>query len=409
MRRKTRVEKYSGFTIRKREYASGETAWQLDIPLGVRGDRERKSYATLDAAKAAADDKYKELLNRGATAFTLTDRQRLDAVEAVGLLKGAASLADAARHWLRYNRQADKGQTFAALVEAYLADMAKRDLRPATIRDARKRLSKMKKDMGPLPVVRIAPADLENWLDAQAVKTQNRRNFVTVARGLFNWAMERGDLDNNPADKVQLPKAAKDLPTILKPETVAKIMHGAEAVAPDCVAYLALCFFGGLRPMNEAGRATWESVDLENNTLRVIPEVAKTRRARLVTIAPNLRDWLQRYRLANRGEQIAPAPMTLRRRIKAVKKAAGLTNWPPDVARHCYASAHLALNGDIQKTCLELGHTSPQMLFTHYRNLMSAKQAADYFDIRPATTAEVEALKTELAEAAEKEAQAATA
>ncbi|TAN38018.1 MAG: hypothetical protein EPN23_03455 [Verrucomicrobia bacterium] len=389
MRRKSTVVRYAGCTIRKRTYASGAIAWQLDVPLGGRGKRERTTYPTIEAAKAVADAKSVELRNRGNVAFTLTDSQRIDAVAAVALLKGAASLEEAAKHWLRYNRQADKGQTFAAMVDAYLADMGKRELRPASINDARKRLSKMVKDMGQLPAIRIAPADLENWLEAQSVKAQNRRNFVTVMRGLFNWAIERSELELNPADKLKLPKAKKDLPAILNPATVAKIMHAAEKVAPDCVAYLALCFFAGLRPMNEAGRATWESVDFDNGTLRVIPDVAKTRRARLVTIPANLRDWLQHYRLANKGAQIAPAPMTLRRHMCAVKETAGLTNWPPDVARHCFASAHLALHGDIQKTCLELGHTSPQMLFTHYRNLMSAKQAADYFAIRPQGVAAV--------------------
>jgi len=58
--------------------------------------------------------------------------------------------------------------------------------------------------------------------------------------------------------------------------------------------------------MNEAGRATWESVDFDNNTLRVIPDVAKTRRARLVTMSANLRDWLLRYRLANQGDKSPP-------------------------------------------------------------------------------------------------------
>ena len=391
MRRKAAAVKYAGFTIRKRIYASGETAWQLDVPLGGRGNRERKTYPTLETAKAAADEKAAELLSNGNKAFTLTDHQRLDAVEAVGLLKGAASLEDAARCWLRYNAIADAGQTFQALVQAYLADMEKRELRPATIADASKRLSKMADDMGKLPVVQIAPADLENWLDAQAAKGQNRRNFITVVRGLFNWATERGDAPDNPANKLKMPKLSKGLPEIFTPATVEKIMHKAETIAPDCVAYLALCFFGGLRPMNEAGRATWESVDFENNTLRVVPDVAKTRRARLVTMSANLRDWLQRYRLANKGGQIAPAYGSLVKRLRAVKNAAGVTAWPEDVARHCFASAHLALHGDIQKTCLELGHTSPQMLFTHYRNLMSAKQAADFFAIRPAGAAAVAA------------------
>lgn len=383
MSRNTKVVKYAGFIIRKLVYPSNKVGWRLEIPKGKRGAREVSTYASLAEAKKVADDKAIELLNRGNAAFALTDHQRLDAVEAVGLLKGAASLANAARTWLRYHRTADASQTFKILVDSYLSDMLKRELRPATIADARKRLIKIAADMGQFPTVQIASADLENWLDAQAIKGQNRRNFITVTRGLFNWAVSRGDIPDNPADKLKMPKISKGLPEIFSPTTVARIMHVAEQVAPDCVGYLALCFFGGLRPMNEAGRATWESVDFENNTLHVIPDVAKTRRARLVTIGPNLRDWLQRYRLANTGQQIAPAYGYLVKRMRAIKKAAGVTIWPEDVARHCFASAHLALHSDIQKTCLELGHTSPQMLFSYYRNLMNATQAAHYFAIRP--------------------------
>ena len=384
MSSKTKVVKHAGFVIRKRIYASGKVGWRLEIAKGKRGEREVSTYASEEKAKKAANDKAVELLNRGTASFALTDHQRLDAVEAVGLLKGSASLTEAARCWMRYNRVTDAGQTFKALTDTYLADMAKRELRPATIADARKRLTKMTTELGQIPAVQIAPADLENWLEANAAKGQNRRNFITVTRGLFNWAVERGDAPDNPADKLKMPKLSKGLPEIFAPATVTKIMKAAEKVAPDCVGYLALCFFAGLRPMNEAGRATWESVDFENDTLRVVPDVAKTRRARLVTMAPNLKDWLQRYRLANTGTQIAPAYGTLVKRMRAVKKTAGVTTWPEDVARHCFASAHLALHGKIDTTCLELGHTSPNMLFTHYRNLMSAKQAAEFFDIRPA-------------------------
>jgi len=387
MRRKSAVVKFAGFRIRKREYASGKTAWQLDMAQGARGQRKRETYDTLEAAKAAAEDKETAQLNNGRAAFALSDRQRTDAVEAVGLLKGAASLADAARFWLRYNRQGDKGQTFTALVENYLADMVKRGLRPLTIKDTRWRLTRMAADMGKLPAVRIAPADLENWMDAQGLKKDNRKNFIARARGLFNWAVEKKAVESNPAAKLTMPEMGKDLPAIFSPATVARIMQAAETVAPDCAAFLALCFFAGLRPMNEAGRATWESIDFDNGTIRVNPETAKTRRARLVTLAPNLREWLLRYRLTNRGEQIAPAYGSLVKRLRKIKAAAGVTTWPKDVARHCFASAHLAHHSDIQKTCLELGHQSPQMLFTHYRNLLSAKQAADYFAIKPGNAA----------------------
>lgn len=379
---------YAGFIIRKRIYASGKIGWRLEIAKGKRGEREVFTYASEAMAKTEANKKAVEMLNRGNAAFDLTDRQRMEAIEALELLKGIASLPDAARCWLRYNRHADTGQTFTTLVQAYLADMVKRGLRPHTLNGARKRLSKMTRDMGLLPVMQITPADLEQWLDAQEAKAQNRRNYIAAVRACFNWGVKTGAMESNPAEKVELPQTGKDLPAIFNPATVAKIMQAAEQVAPECIGYLALCFFAGLRPMNEAGMATWENVDFDTGTLRVIPDVAKTRRARLVTIAPNLRDWLQRFRLANKGEQIAPVYWRLRRAMKEIMKKAGVTNWTPDIARHCFASAHLALHGDIQKTCLELGHTSPQMLFSHYRNLMSSTQATSYFAIKPSGKAE---------------------
>ena len=386
--------RYAGFLIRKREYANGTKAWQLD--LGWKHGRKRYTFDTLEAAKVEADAKANELLNRGNATFAMTDRQRLDAVEAAGLLKGAVTLTDAARCWLRYNRQVDTGQTFAALAEGYLADMKARELTKLSIDGTRRRLARMTRDMGKLPAVRIAPADITNWLDAQEAKKENRRNYISAVRGMFNWAIEEKviALEANPAaskskrrGRRKQGQETKDLPAILPLATVQKIMRVAENTAPDCAAFLALCFFGGLRPMNEAGRATWDAIDFDNDTIRVCPEHAKTRRARLVTIAPNLREWLLRYRLANKGEQVAPPYGTLVKRLRKIKAAARVATWPKDVARHCFASAHLALNSDIQKTCLELGHKSPEMLFTHYRNLMSAKQAADYFAIKPGDAA----------------------
>ena len=107
--------------------------------------------------------------------FSLSDRQRIDAVAAVALLKGAASMEDAARAWLRYNPQGDAGLTFKALVDDYVEGMKRRGLRKQSIDGARRRLARMVADMGQLPAVQITAADLENWLDAQGVKLLNRK------------------------------------------------------------------------------------------------------------------------------------------------------------------------------------------------------------------------------------------
>ena len=384
MRRKSKVERYAGFVIRKRAYDSGKTAWQLEIPLGERGKRKRTEYPTLEAAKAAADLKSAAKRNDGNNALALAPRQQQDAVAALALLQGAASLEDAARAWLRYNPQGDAGLTFAALVADYVAGMTRRGLRKPSIDGARRRLARMVKDMGQLPAVQITAADLENWLDSQEVKVLNRKNMIIAMRGLFNWAMEKEKIkiERNPADKIEFPIIEKVKPPIFKAATVAKIMHSAEKLAPECVPFLALCFFAGLRPTNEAGRVTWGAIDLDAERITIAAEISKTHSERFVKIKPNLKSWLLRYRLANKGAQVAPAYGSLVKRLRAIKKAAGIMTWPKDVARHTYASAFLELSQSIEETCLQMGNTAP-MLFKHYRGLLTEKDASAHFSIMP--------------------------
>jgi integrase len=52
--------------------------------------------------------------------------------------------------------------------------------------------------------------------------------------------------------------------------------------------------------------------------------------------------------------------------------------------RHGFASYHLAKFEDAAKLALELGHTNQDLLFRHYRELVTSEQAAKYWDIRPA-------------------------
>jgi integrase len=129
-------------------------------------------------------------------------------------------------------------------------------------------------------------------------------------------------------------------------------MHTVETKAPECVAYLALCFFAGLRPTNDAGQVTWGTIDLNAERITVSADISKAHSERFVKIRPNLKTWLLRYRLANKGPQVAPPHGTLVKQLRAVKKEAKVTTWPKDVARHTYASAFLELSQSIEETCL---------------------------------------------------------
>ncbi|SVE55448.1 uncharacterized protein METZ01_LOCUS508302 [marine metagenome] len=63
-------------------------------------------------------------------------------------------------------------------------------------------------------------------------------------------------------------------------------------------------------------------------------------------------------------------------------KACGFC-WLQDGMRHTYASNHLAHYENPNKTAHELGHRDTNMLYRHYRELVSNAAASEYWNILP--------------------------
>ena len=73
------------------------------------------------------------------------------------------------------------------------------------------------------------------------------------------------------------------------------------------------------------------------------------------------------------------------KRPKGLATAAGV-DWIQDGPRKTFASAHYALHGDAAKLAAVLGHTGGHdVLFRHYRGLMTKAQARRFFAVRPDT------------------------
>ena len=51
--------------------------------------------------------------------------------------------------------------------------------------------------------------------------------------------------------------------------------------------------------------------------------------------------------------------------------------------RHCFASYYLAMHQDQNKTALQLGHRDTNLLYNHYRNLVTKADAEKYWSIKP--------------------------
>jgi hypothetical protein len=57
---------------------------------------------------------------------------------------------------------------------------------------------------------------------------------------------------------------------------------------------------------------------------------------------------------------------------------AGLTRWPNNGLRYSFASYRLAFTHDAPRVASELEHTSSQMLYSTYRELVLSEEAAKY-------------------------------
>ena len=53
--------------------------------------------------------------------------------------------------------------------------------------------------------------------------------------------------------------------------------------------------------------------------------------------------------------------------------------WKQNALRHSFGSYHLALYSDAAKTALEMGHTSTDLLFKHYREVVTKDVAEKWF------------------------------
>jgi integrase len=225
---------------------------------------------------------------------------------------------------------------------------------------------------GRTPLTQITAVDLEQWIDGSQWAPKTARNYLNDVSILFNWAFKRGYIDRNPALGVERKVIHSTKPICVHtPEQARLVLETARKANPDVCRQLAIRYFAGLRT-SEAHLLRETHLKLEQNLLEVPAENSKTRRRRLVTIQPNLRAWL------DLGGELRPiGVMTVRRVVRLSQ-----VDWPPNVTRHSFVSYHLAHLGSAAKTAIEAGH-SEQMLFTHYRALVTPAAAAEYWAVVP--------------------------
>jgi integrase len=250
------------------------------------------------------------------------------------------------------------------------------------LRDLRYRLARFVQDFKDRSIAGITVDELDDWLRALPYSPQSRTNYRRIIGLLFGYAEGRGIIDRNPIPRTAKPRLIDKAPEIFKVDELRALLEAATRTTPDVVPMLAIGAFAGLREA-EIQRLDWHEIDLARGHIEVKAAKAKSARRRIVPIQPNLAGWLRPY--AGLTGRVVPAGA--RRKLDRVRKAAGLARWPQNGLRHSFASYRLGAIHDAPRVSAELGHTSPQMLYSTYRELVLPEEADRYWKIDPAVEA----------------------
>ena len=216
---------------------------------------------------------------------------------------------------------------------------------------------------------------IDEWLSTDIPHPTTRNNYRSDLRTMFAFALTRRYVTHNPVVGVAKAKESDAEVEALTVEEVRRLLHAADGlVLPEA----AINAFAGIRP-GEIGRLAWENVDFEHREIDVKAGKSKTGQRRIVRMSDNLLAWLAPFR-----DRTGPiVPHDTRTRYENTRERAGLTRWPHDCLRHSYASHHLAMHEDAAALALQLGHTTTELIFRHYRRVVSKREAEAYWKLYP--------------------------
>lgn len=342
------------------------------------GRARRKFFKTKQAAQVFVGRLESIRARGGHDAASLPAETLREVLECLARLKPFhASLSDAVNAYVHKAAAAAELRSISweDAIEQFLEHRAKRNLRDATLRTLRVRLSKFASDTEALTPAEITRKDLQGWIEAAATPRSaiNRRLALT---GFFKWA-EREGYASNFVREIEPPKADDPEPEILSLQQCRRLMEETAAhKGGKWVPYVALTLFAGIRPV-EVERLSWGDIDLEAGTVTISGKAAKLRARRIFHLADNAVEWLAPHAL----NQTPLYPSGSTKNLRAIRNAAGLCPWPRDAARHTCISAWMAIEGEV-KAAAWAGN-SPDVCHRHYKGLMPVKTAKAFFKITP--------------------------
>jgi integrase len=349
----------------------------LDLrPFG----RGRKFFKHRSEADAERKRQLTTLERHGREAVGLPQHELSDFIRARKTLAGyGKTINDAVGFFVDHLERVRRCKITVSQLSAEVIEAKRKDgMSNAYLSDLELRLRHFRLDFSDRPIAGISVEEIDNWLRALPGSPKSRANYRANVGVLFSYATKRRMLETNPVLHTAKPKLPDNPPEIFTVDELRALLDTANRVSPDVLPMLAIGAFAGLRDA-EIKRLDWSEVDLARQHIEVKAKKAKSARRRIVPIQPNLGEWLRPY-AAMKGSVV---PEGARGKLDRVCKAAGLSRWPNNGLRHSFASYRLAACYDAPRVAGELGHMSPQMLYSTYREVVLPEEAERYWKLVP--------------------------
>lgn len=364
--------------IFERTNKSGTTSYGVDSG-NANGKRQRKYFPTRKAAEEYRDKIHKDRLKFGEQAFALDDRQRMETVQALVLLEGTqTSLLDAVKYYVKHAKPMCGTIQTDLLIEKFIATKIESGKKPRYVKALRSAYGNFSQSFGQRSFNEISKEEIEEWFKKQPFQPPTKRNYLRDLGMLAKFGMEEGHCAANVIKRIPKPSLIDKPVEIFTVAEAARILFAGLQFTPSLVPYLAIGLFAGLRS-SELETLDWKEINLFAKTIEVQAAKAKTSSRRVVHISDNLVTWLQPHE--KQEGQIVTCGW--RDRLQKLAKQAGFEKWPNNVLRHSFGSYHLAHHQNAALTALEMGHETSNMLFKHYRAVVTKEAAGHYWNVIP--------------------------
>jgi len=358
--------------------------WMVDISAKISesGRRERHFFKTRKQAEGFIDAQKVRLKNTGTDSSLLSPAEREASMQALKLLgaENPLKLVEIVRDW----QEREKKRLASAKMSDVWDKFEARKLEHSKqyqnqIKSTRNRF----KQHEGLLVADLTESDVEKALEGRSKTAFN--GYMRVIRAVLNFAVKKRWAQSNVAVHVDFKDLEEREVPVLTNRESARLLVACRRYFVEDLPYVLFGLFGGIRP-DELECMTWEMVHTADKNIALPPQVTKTGSRRVVVMEPTLCAWLRWFaRRPNAGSLEGPIVRTtnLRTRLRALRKKAKFEHWPQDVMRHTYASNHLAAKENIERLLLNLGHSSPKMLWKHYHQAITKKNANQFWSLYP--------------------------